>query len=95
MQWMLDIQFGRRNLSPIQRIAVAEKYRPIYERQAKENISKAVSELNKNRTNPTLPQLVNMKQNLLIQRKNLQKLLVLVRKLIVWEQRFLIQIMKS
>jgi hypothetical protein len=36
MQWMLDIQLGRRNLSPIQRIAVAEKYRPIYERQAKE-----------------------------------------------------------
>lgn len=36
MEWMLDIQLGRRNLSPIQRIAVAEKYRPIYERQAKE-----------------------------------------------------------
>lgn len=27
------------NLSPIQRIAVAEKYRPIYERQARENQS--------------------------------------------------------
>lgn len=37
MEWMLDIQLGRRNLSPIQRIAVAEKYRSIYERQAKEN----------------------------------------------------------
>ena len=37
MEWMLDIQFGRRNLSPIQRIAVAEKYRPIYEKMAKEN----------------------------------------------------------
>ena len=36
---MLDIQLGRRNLTPIQRIAVAEKYRPIYERQAKENQS--------------------------------------------------------
>lgn len=34
---MLDIQLGRRNLSPIQRIAVAEKYRSIYEKQAKEN----------------------------------------------------------
>ena len=34
---MLDIQLGRRNLSPIQRIAVAEKYRPIYEKQAKGN----------------------------------------------------------
>ncbi len=38
---MLDIQLGRRNLSPIQRIAVAEKYRPIYERQAKENLINA------------------------------------------------------
>lgn len=35
MRWMLDIQLGRRNLSPIQRIAVAGKYRPIYEKQAK------------------------------------------------------------
>lgn len=35
MEWMLDIQLGRRNLSPIQRIAIAEKYRPIYEKQAK------------------------------------------------------------
>lgn len=34
---MLDIQLGRRNLSPIQRIAITEKYRPIYERQAKES----------------------------------------------------------
>ena len=39
MRWMLDIQLGRRNLSPIQRIAVAEKYRPIYEKQAKKNMS--------------------------------------------------------
>ena len=37
MEWMLDIQLGRRNLSPIQRIAVAEKYRPIYEKQARLN----------------------------------------------------------
>lgn len=37
MEWMLDIQLGRRNLSPIQRIAVAEKYRPIYEKQARKN----------------------------------------------------------
>jgi len=38
MEWMLDIQLGRRNLSPIQRIAVAEKYRPIYEKQAQDNL---------------------------------------------------------
>lgn len=40
MEWMLDIQLGRRNLNPIQRIAVTEKYRPIYEKQAKENQGK-------------------------------------------------------
>lgn len=33
---MLDIQLGRRNLSPIQRIAIAEKYRSLYEKQARE-----------------------------------------------------------
>ena len=38
---MLDIQLGRRNLSPIQRIAIAEKYRSIYEKQAKKNQSDA------------------------------------------------------
>lgn len=41
MEWMLDIQLGRRNLSPIQKIAITEKYRPIYEKQAKENQSNA------------------------------------------------------
>ena len=41
MEWMLDIQLGRRNLSPIQRIAIAEKYRSIYEKQAKENLKQA------------------------------------------------------
>ena len=33
----MDIQLGRRNLTPIQKIAITEKYRPIYEKQAKEN----------------------------------------------------------
>ena len=47
MKWMLDIQLGRRNLSPIQRIAVAEKYRPIYEKKAKENQGKR-TDLQKN-----------------------------------------------
>ena len=31
----------RRNLSPIQKIDIAEKYRPIYEKQAKENLINA------------------------------------------------------
>lgn len=35
---MINTQLGRRNLSPIQRIAITEKYRPIYEKQARENI---------------------------------------------------------
>lgn len=51
MEWMLDIQLGRRNLSPIQRIAVAEKYRPIYERQALLNKQLAMSEARKNNEN--------------------------------------------
>ena len=45
---MLDIQLGRRNLSPIQRIAVAEKYRPIYEKQALINKQVAMQEARKN-----------------------------------------------
>lgn len=48
MEWMLDIQLGRRNLSPIQRIAVAEKYRPIYEKQALINKQIAIQEARKN-----------------------------------------------
>lgn len=55
MEWMLDIQLGRRNLSPIQRIAVAEKYRPIYEKQAKKNLITSTGG-----SNPQpLPNLVN------------------------------------
>ena len=46
MEWMLDIQLGRRNLTPIQRIAVAEKYRPIYEKQALLNKQTAIQKAN-------------------------------------------------
>lgn len=38
MEWMLDVQLGRRNLSPIQRIAIAEKYRSIYEKDAQKRL---------------------------------------------------------
>lgn len=41
IEWMFDIQLGRRNLSPIQRIAVMEKKREYYERKAKEKQSEA------------------------------------------------------
>lgn len=67
MEWMLDIQLGRRNLSPIQRIAVAEKYRPIYEKQAKENQSKAGGDKKsveyKKSIAENLPQAVEQKRN--------------------------------
>lgn len=55
---MLDIQLGRRNLSPIQRIAVAEKYRPLYEKEARDNQSKAGKEYGNGGTKLTanLPQ---------------------------------------
>ena len=39
IQWMIRAQLGRRNLSPIQRIAIAEKYRSIYTKQARQNKS--------------------------------------------------------
>lgn len=39
IQWMVDTQLGRRNLTPIQRISIAEKYRPIFIKQAKDNMS--------------------------------------------------------
>lgn len=56
MEWMLDIQLGRRNLSPIQRIAVAEKYRPIYEKQAREN---QLSGLKQNTVSVNLPKRID------------------------------------
>ena len=37
MRWMIDGQLGRRNLEPIQRVQVTEKYRPIFEEKAKAN----------------------------------------------------------
>lgn len=63
MEWMLDIQLGRRNLSSIQRIAVAEKYRPIYEKQAKERQSKYYGNQydKKNGLTVNLPQVQNNK----------------------------------
>lgn len=39
IKWMLENQLARRNLSSAQRISVAEKYRPIFEKQAKQRQS--------------------------------------------------------
>jgi len=41
IQWMIETQLGRRNLTPIQKIAITEKYRERYEKKAEENLSKA------------------------------------------------------
>ena len=51
MEWMLDIQLGRRNLTPIQKISITEKYRPIYEKQAKENKQNAMMIARQNNEN--------------------------------------------
>lgn len=39
MEWMLDIQLGRRNLPPAQRLAVMDKFKKKIQEQAKENMS--------------------------------------------------------
>lgn len=49
MEWMIDTQLGRRNLSPVQRIAVVKKYENKIRQQAKEKTSKIASESNHNR----------------------------------------------
>lgn len=41
MAWMIDTQLGRRNLTPVQRIAVAERYKSRIQKKAKENIASA------------------------------------------------------
>lgn len=60
-------QLGRRNLSPIQRISVTEKYRPIYEKQAKENLRLAEGEdrrSEKFEQNQGLPNLVKVENRI-------------------------------
>lgn len=42
MRWMIDGQLGRRNLTPIQRVAVTEKYRPVFEEKAHESYEQNV-----------------------------------------------------
>ena len=80
MEWMLDIQLGRRNLSPIQRIVVAEKYRPFYKKKAKQEQgtrndldnnfvskltqSEKAKRYEENKTNKKLAQIANVKPTL-------------------------------
>ena len=39
MEWMLDIQLGRRNLPPAQRLAVMDKFKKKIQEQAKEKMA--------------------------------------------------------
>lgn len=64
---MFDIQLGRRSLSPIQRIAAAEKYRSLYEKQARENLKQASGgdrRLEKFEQNQGLPNLVKVENRI-------------------------------
>lgn len=58
IQWMIRTQLGRRNLNPLQRIEIAEKFRPLYKKRAKERQVKAGKEHGKGGTKVTenLPQ---------------------------------------
>ena len=87
MDWMIDIQLGRRNLSPIQRIAVAEKYRPLYEKEAKERQSEYYGNQYDKKSGLTekLPQVQNSKERDPTTDKKLAD--------IVWELKFLTQTM--
>lgn len=62
IEWMFDIQLGRRNLSPIQRIAVFEKRREYYERKAKEKQSEYHGNQYDNKSGLT-PNLVEVHNN--------------------------------
>ena len=68
IKWMLENQLARRNLQTIQRIAIAEKYRPIFEKQAKANQSLGGgdkrSENYQKSAGPNLAQAVDKKRKL-------------------------------
>lgn len=66
VMWMLRAQLGRRNLSPLQRVHIVEKYRPLYKKKAKENQINAggdkKSESYKKSVTANLPQAVEEKK---------------------------------
>lgn len=64
-QWMIDTQLGRRNLTPVQRIAIAEKYRAIFEAKARENLLTPTGGNNKlTLTNSSKSAIVNTRKQL-------------------------------
>ena len=71
MRWMLDIQLGRRNLTPIQRISVAEKHRALFEAQAKE---RQLSGLKQNQNNTVVPNLVQRSETNNFESRTVSKL---------------------
>ena len=71
MRWMLDIQLGRRNLTPIQRISVAEKHRALFEAQAKE---RQLSGLKQNQNNTVVPNLVQRSETNNFESRTISKL---------------------
>lgn len=61
VMWMLRAQLGRRNLEPLQRMHIVEKFRPLYQKKAKENQIRAGKEYGNGGTKVTanLPQPLN------------------------------------
>lgn len=59
-QWIIRNQFARRNIDKYQRSVLALQLKDLIAGKAKENISIAVSESNKNRSNPSSANLPNL-----------------------------------
>lgn len=57
MEWMLDIQLGRRNLPPAQRLAVMNKFKRKIQEQAKEKYESTVGRPSKENRSPNREQL--------------------------------------
>lgn len=66
VMWMLRAQLGRRNLEPLQRVQIVDKFRPLYQKKAKENQVNAggdkKSENYKKSVTANLPQAVEEKK---------------------------------
>lgn len=66
VMWMLRAQLGRRNLEPLQRVQIVDKFRPLYQKKAKANQVNAggdkKSENYKKSVTANLPQAVEEKK---------------------------------
>lgn len=92
IMWMLRAQLGRRNLSPLQRVRIVEKYRPLYKKKAKENQINAggdkKSESYKKSVTANLPQAVEEKKRNPTVVSSFLRLQVFRKEHIEWENRF-------